>query len=535
MATASSGWKCTHTASITSQTDTTATIKVECYWQNDGWAYDINYVSAWVYCDGNSYKVMNSGTVDTTSSNTAKQLLGSHSFTVNKTTAAQSISCYGKITSESSYVSGTKSSTATNVSVSAKTSYTVSYNANGGSGAPSSQTKWHGTTLTLSSTKPTRSGYTFVGWGTSTTDTSANYSAGGSYTANASDTLYAIWKKTITLTYDANGGSGAPSSQNQTIYNATTNYKFTLSSTKPTRTGYTFLGWSTSNTATSSSYSAGGSITLSSSDTLYAVWSENSLTVNYYSNYATYGTFKGEVLNVSGETSIIVHTQTFLYDNEYGDGLANIQNTGYLFLSKTGHKPTGYWSAGNGILINQNTSFSTGKDVAIALGKDIASGSASANVYVQWEKNTYTLEYVANGGSGSMESQLVKWQETFSLYNNLFTREGYKFVGWNLYRNIDDKWYTTSNGWVSESEILANGYSKRLYENQQQLKIDNSWINGNESASLFKLRAIWEISGVVYIDNGASLEPYLAYIDNGANWELYIAYVDDGTNWKMIS
>ena len=37
--------------------------------------------------------------------------------------------------------------------------YTISYNANGGSGAPASQTKTYGTTLTLSSTKPTRSGY----------------------------------------------------------------------------------------------------------------------------------------------------------------------------------------------------------------------------------------------------------------------------------------------------------------------------------------------------------------------------------------
>ena len=43
-------------------------------------------------------------------------------------------------------------------------SYTVSYNANGGSGAPASQTKTYGTTLTLSSPKPTRSGYTFSGW-----------------------------------------------------------------------------------------------------------------------------------------------------------------------------------------------------------------------------------------------------------------------------------------------------------------------------------------------------------------------------------
>ena len=72
--------------------------------------------------------------------------------------------------------------------------YTVSYNANGGSGAPGSQTKIQDVALTLSTTKPTRSGYTFLGWATSSSATSAKYSAGGSYTSNAGVTLYAVWK-----------------------------------------------------------------------------------------------------------------------------------------------------------------------------------------------------------------------------------------------------------------------------------------------------------------------------------------------------
>ena len=57
--------------------------------------------------------------------------------------------------------------------------HTVSYDANGGSGAPSAQTKYQGTALTLSSTKPTRTGYTFVNW---TASIGGNYAAGGSYT-----------------------------------------------------------------------------------------------------------------------------------------------------------------------------------------------------------------------------------------------------------------------------------------------------------------------------------------------------------------
>lgn len=190
----------------------------------------------------------------------------------------------------------------TSFTVPALTKYTVSFNANGGSGAPSSQSKYYGKTLTLSSTKPTRSGYAFVGWGTSATDTSSDYAAGGSYTANASDTLHAIWKKTITLSYNANGGSGAPSSQTATVYNATTSYKFTLSSSKPTKTGHSFQGWSESNTATSASYSAGGTITLSANDTLYAVWKADTYAVKFNANGGSLGSMPSSATKTYGVT-----------------------------------------------------------------------------------------------------------------------------------------------------------------------------------------------------------------------------------------
>ncbi len=71
--------------------------------------------------------------------------------------------------------------------------YTIAYNANGGSGAPTSQTKTYNVTLTLSATVPTRSGYTFNGWNTAADGTGTSYAAGGSYTANAGTTLYAKW------------------------------------------------------------------------------------------------------------------------------------------------------------------------------------------------------------------------------------------------------------------------------------------------------------------------------------------------------
>lgn len=153
------------------------------------------------------------------------------------------------------------------ISVAARPSYTIAFSGNGGSGAPSSQRKWYGVDLVLPSTKPSRTGYTFLGWATSSAG-SAAYAAGAKYTANANATLYAAWKAyTYTVSFNANGGSGAPGNQTKT-YGTT----LVLSSTKPKRTNYNFLGWGTSASATSATYSAGGNYTANAAITLYAVW-----------------------------------------------------------------------------------------------------------------------------------------------------------------------------------------------------------------------------------------------------------------------
>ena len=266
MATASTGWRCTHTASVTSSSNTSVTIRVTCYWKNEGWRYDINNVSAWVYCDGSWYTVKDSGSVNANGSNTAAYSMGYHDFTISKGTSSKNITCYAEITSKSSYVSGTKSSSATYISVPAKPSYTISYNANGGSGAPGNQTKWYGTNLTLSYTKPSRAGNSFQGWATSSSGNVA-YKPGGTYSSNSSVTLYAKWKAdTYTISYNANGGSGAPGNQTKTY-----GVDLTLSSVKPTRADYNFLGWSTSASG-GVIYNSGSKYTKNGNATLYAVW-----------------------------------------------------------------------------------------------------------------------------------------------------------------------------------------------------------------------------------------------------------------------
>ena len=166
--------------------------------------------------------------------------------------------------------------------IQAATTYTVSYNANGGSGAPTSQTKTYGVNLTLSSIKPTRSGYVFSGWNTNSSGTGTNYASGGTYSANAAVTLYAKWTAVYTVSYNANGGSGAPTSQTKTH-----GVNLTLSNTKPTRAGYVFNGWNTNSSGTGINYASGGTYSANAAVTLYAKWIISTYTVSYNANGGT--------------------------------------------------------------------------------------------------------------------------------------------------------------------------------------------------------------------------------------------------------
>lgn len=124
------------------------------------------------------------------------------------------------------------------------TTYTVKYDANGGTGAPSNQTKTKGKELVLSTTVPTKEGYKFVNWNTKKDGTGTSYNAGSKYTTEASVTLYAQYEKELneeetkyTITFYTNDGTTEKSTK---VINKGDKV---VKPEDPTREGYTFDGW----------------------------------------------------------------------------------------------------------------------------------------------------------------------------------------------------------------------------------------------------------------------------------------------------
>lgn len=83
--------------------------------------------------------------------------------------------------------------------ISPKESYSVIYDENGGTGAPSATIKWFGEDLILSSESPTKQGYNFIEWNTKKDGTGTSYNTEAIYNNNAALTLYAQWEPAASI------------------------------------------------------------------------------------------------------------------------------------------------------------------------------------------------------------------------------------------------------------------------------------------------------------------------------------------------
>ena len=369
----------------------------------------------------------------------------------------------------------------------------------------------YGTAITLTANAFTRTGYTFLGWSTSSSATSAAYTDGQSVknltsTDGAIINLYAVWKaNTYTVKYNANGGSGSMSNSSHTY-----DVEKTLTANAFTRSGYTFLGWSTSSSATSATYTNSQSVkNLTSTDggtvNLYAVWNKNeasaptaslkstndlsnsqTVTINMYDNegvFAYYwgtnsayknneyqecssistsieiekvvdkaGTYYLTVVDVSGNVSITCAMTFYKTTLNANGGSVSISSV----LVKSGNNitlptpnRTGYSYAG----------WSTSSSATT--GSSVISSKSNTTYYAVWKANTYTVKYNANGGSGSMSNSSHTYDVSKALTTNAFTRTGYTFLGWSTSSSATSATYTDSQS--VKNLASTNGAIINLY------------------------------------------------------------------------
>ncbi len=213
---------------------------------------------------------------------------------------------------------------------------------------------------------------------------------------------------THTLIYNGNGGFGIPDTQTVTDDNET--LQMTISSLEPSREEHTFLGWSLSASAKIATYQPGSKISIgSTSETLYAVWSQDPIQVH-----------------------------TFIYDlNGGSDGPENeIIVDRYLSIAMTVSSVIpvceGYTFIG--------WSLHDGDETIYVGGNQFAVGNETITFYAVWESNTagsYThiLRYDPNGGSGGPQALtlITSNQSVDMVISSLVPHySGYSFIGWSL-------------------------------------------------------------------------------------------------------
>ena len=143
--------------------------------------------------------------------------------------------------------------------------FTVTFDANGGTGTMAPQTASLPTALTLNSFE--RLGFSFIGWNTVAGGGGTAFANGATYDFDADITLFAQWQiENHTITFNSNGGTGSMTTQISNIPTAITLNTFT-------RTGFNFTGWNTAANGAGTPYANGAVYSFSADITLYAQWS----------------------------------------------------------------------------------------------------------------------------------------------------------------------------------------------------------------------------------------------------------------------
>ena len=319
--------------------------------------------------------------------------------------------------------------------------YNINYDANGGQNAPKSQIKIYKDNLTLTTDEPTRPTYKFLGWSTSSKSITAVYKAGDSYNPGTNEEvkdviLYAVWKiDSYTLTINPNGGTWNNSTNKSTI---TQSYGSTYIIENPTKTGYTFTGWTLSGKGSlnGTTYTFGeGAATL---------------TANYTANTYTI-TLDNKSATTAGTTAIYEKYGAGIYLDSALKNVMTTTTNKITVPSKTGYTFKGYYTKENGQgdqIINEN-GYITDKATNTTY-------IANTILYAYYKDETKPTLKLTNSSNGNWTNKDV----TITL-NGADSGSGIKEYQWK-----------ENGAWTTRAIAITNGVGSITYTVDRNLEIE---------------------------------------------------------------
>ena len=305
---------------------------------------------------------------------------------------------------------------------------------------------------------PTKDGYTFNGWYTEST---GGNKVNSPYTPNNDITLYSHWTANkYTITFNNDGG------QNSTTTKEVTYGEKYGTLPTPTKDGYTFDGWFTSN---GTKISENDNVNITENITLIAKWQGESYTLTVNPNGGTWnesseiqtvvGTYNSTreisnpiapkgytvTLNDSENTTSIVQTKSFNGWTKTGSG--TIAGTTYTFENGNGEIVANYTSNKVTLPIPTKEGYTfKGWFTQENGGTKIETSympESDITLYTQWEANKYTITFDGNGVTLEQNSKEVTYGQTYGELPEP-TKEGYDFDGW----------YTEDGNLIKSSDIV---------------------------------------------------------------------------------
>lgn len=296
------------------------------------------------------------------------------------------------------------------------TSYTITYDlGDGGFGtkAINNNPETYTSSDKITLQEPTWAEHKFIGWTGSNGTTPQKSVTISNRTGNLK--FKANWTNAVsTLTLSANGGEftkGPNLSAGATTLTVTvaSGTSYTFSDVAVSRDGYTFSGWKqTSGAGSGTVYPPSKGPGNVSEDASYqAVWTETKYTIIAHSNIPT------------GDTK-----KTFS-DISYTKNTASSLASWIASLNYKGGTLTGWNTKADG----------TGTSYSVDNVQGVSKNGGTVELYAQYKSELIYISYRSNAGgksvTGSMSQQAVEYGKTFSLSENGFGINGYKFTGWN--------------------------------------------------------------------------------------------------------